>query len=137
MLLLDTHTWIWIINGDDKIQKSGFFNIIQRSVKSSDIFISAISLWEAAMLVSKGRLVLSENTMEWINQASSAPGLSIQPLTPEIAVESTILPGNFHGDPADRIIVATARIFNATLLTFDKEIIKYSQKGYVNIVKPK
>ena len=137
MLLLDTHTWIWTINGDDKIQKSGFFNFIQKAVKSSDIFISAISLWEAAMLVSKGRLVLSENTMEWIHQASSAPGLSIQPITPEIAVESTMLPGNFHGDPADRIIVATARIFNATLLTFDKEIIKYAQKGYINIVKPK
>jgi len=137
MLILDTHIWIWAINGDEKIQRSGFLNQIQKSVKNNNIFISAISLWEVAMLVSKGRLKLSENTLEWINNASSAPGLSIQPLTPEIAFESTILPDNFHGDPADRLIVATARVRNATLLTFDQEIIKYSKKGYVNILKPK
>jgi len=137
MLILDTHIWIWAINGDEKIQKSGFLNQIQKSVKNNNIFISAISLWEVAMLVSKGRLKLSENTLEWINNASSAPGLSIQPLTPEIAFESTILPDNFHGDPADRLIVATTRVLNATLLTFDQEIIEYSKKGYVNILTPK
>lgn len=137
MLILDTHIWIWAINGDEKIQKSGFLNQIQKSVKNNTIFISAISLWEVAMLVSKGRLILSENTLAWINNASSAPGLSVQPLTPEIAFESTILPDNFHGDPADRLIVATARVLNATLLTFDQEILKYAKKGYVNILKPK
>jgi len=111
-------------------------NPIQKSVKDNSVLISAISLWEVAMLVSKGRIVFSENTMEWLNHASSAPGLSICPLSPEIAYESTVLPGDFHGDPADRMIVATARVLNATLLTFDKEIVKYSQKGYLNIIRP-
>jgi PIN domain nuclease of toxin-antitoxin system len=136
MIILDTHIWIWAINGDDKIKNAGFLNPVQKAVKDNSVFISAISLWEVAMLASKGRIVFSENTMEWLNHASSAPGMSIYPLSPEIAYESTALPGDFHGDPADRMIVATARVLNATLLTFDKEIIKYSEKGYLNIIRP-
>ncbi len=89
------------------------------------------------MLVAKQRIILHENTLDWLKNATSAPGISIYPISPEVAYESTILPGNFHGDPADRMIVATARINNGTLLTFDKEIITYSQYGYVKILKPK
>ncbi|MES0488807.1 MAG: type II toxin-antitoxin system VapC family toxin [Leptospirales bacterium] len=137
MIVLDTHTWIWTINGDEKIKKSGFLQIIQKSIKDHTIFIPAISIWELAMLVSKERIKLSENTLDWIEQASSAPGMSVYPLSPEIAYESTVLPGNFHGDPADRMIVATARVLHATLLTFDKQIIKYASEGYLNIAKPK
>jgi PIN domain nuclease of toxin-antitoxin system len=137
MLILDTHSWIWAINGDRKIQKSGFLNHIQNSVQNNSLIISSISLWEVAMLISKGRIILTENTIDWMNNASSAPGLSVHPITSEIAYESTVLPDSFHGDPADRLIVATARVLNATLLTFDQEIIKYAKRGYVNIINPK
>jgi len=136
MIVLDTHTWIWTINGDSKIKSSGFLNIINKNVKEHSILIPAISLWELSMLVSKERIILSENTLDWIKLASSAPGMSIYPVSPEIAYESTVLPGEFHGDPADRMIVATARVLNATLLTFDKQILKYSLKGYVKTIKP-
>lgn len=135
MLILDTHIWIWLINGDEKIKNYGFINHINKAIKKEAIIIPAISTWEVAMLVSKERIMLSENTLDWIKNASSAPGISIYPLTPEIAYESTILPGNFHGDPADRMIVATARVLNGTLITFDKQIIEYSKSGYVKIIK--
>ena len=114
-IILDTHIWIWLINGDKKIKDSGFLPIINKAVKSSDIKVSAISTWEVSMLALKNRIILTENTLDWINKALSAPGLNLYPLTPEIAYESSILPGNFHGDPADRIITATARILNSTL----------------------
>ena len=135
-LVLDTHIWIWLINGDKKIKKSNFLPYINDAVKLSGIKIPAISVWEVSMLVKKGRIVLSENTMEWINNALTAPGVSLYPLTPAVSYESTVLPGNFHGDPADRMIVATARILNAHLLTFDKPIHEYAKKGYVKVIKP-
>lgn len=133
MVVLDTHVWIWIVNGDEKIEKAGFLPIINKAVKKSEIIIPAICTWEVAMLAAKGRISISGNTLEWIYTASSAPGTSIYPLSPEIAYESTVLPGDFHGDPADRLIVATARITGGTLLTFDRHIIEYSRQGYVKI----
>ncbi len=136
MLILDTHVWVWLINGDEKIKNAGYLPYINKAVKSHGLVISAISTWEVAMLVAKERIVLSENTLDWINNASSAPGMSIYPLSPEVACESTMLPGEFHGDPADRIIAATARVLNGTLLTFDKQILKYAKKGYINIIEP-
>ncbi|HPJ44353.1 MAG TPA: type II toxin-antitoxin system VapC family toxin [Spirochaetota bacterium] len=137
MFILDTHVWIWLINGDEKIRKAGFLTSINNALKNHSIIIPAICTWEISMLVAKNRISLTENTLEWINKASSAPGISIFPLSPEVAYESTILPGEFHGDPADRMIVATARITNGTLLTFDKQIINYAKKGYVKLQTPK
>ena len=128
ILVLDTHVWIWLLK---IVEKSGFLPHINRGVKNHLIKIPAISLWEVSMLSLKNRIVLSETTLEWLKSALSAPGISLQPLTPEIAYESTALPGNFHGDPADRLIVSTTRILNGTLLTADKEILKYSKSGYV------
>jgi len=134
ILVLDTHVWIWLLNGDKIIEKSGFLQHINKGVKNHSIKIPAISLWEVSMLSLKSRIVLSENTLEWLKTALGAPGISIQPITPEIAYESTMLPDNFHGDPADRLIVATTRILNATLLTLDKKILEYSKKGYIKTV---
>lgn len=137
MLILDTHVFIWLINGNKLLQKTGLLTHIQKAAKKSSIYIPAISLWEISMLVSKNRITLSENTIDWIKNATSAPGISIFPLSPEVAYESTILPGEFHADPADRMIVATARILDWTLVTFDKRIINYGKHGYVKILSPK
>jgi len=131
MVILDTHVWIWIVNGDEKIKKAGFLKIIEKAVKNNEILIPAICTWEVAMLAAKGRISISGNTLEWIHNASTAPGTRIYPLSPEIAYESTVLPGDFHGDPSDRLIVATARITGGTLLTFDRQIIEYSRQGHV------
>lgn len=137
MIVLDTHIFLWLINGNKEIIESGFLPAINKAIKDNSIIIPAISLWEISMLVAKQRIILHKNTIDWLKDATSAPGISVYPISPEVAYESTVLPGTFHGDPADRMIVATSRITDGTLLTFDKEIIAYSQHGYVKILKPK
>jgi PIN domain nuclease of toxin-antitoxin system len=101
----------------------------------NDVRVSAISVWEIGMLESKGRISFSENIMAWTNKALAAPGIRLAPITPEIAIRSSRLPGNFHGDPADRIIVATALGLGATLITRDRKIIEYGNMNYINVIK--
>ncbi len=136
MLILDTHVLIWLVNGDERMRKSGFLPSIDRALKDSSIVVPAISLWEIAMLSSKGRIVLAGNTIDWIKNATSAPGINVHPLSPEVAFESTVLPGVFHQDPADRMIIATARITDGILLTFDKAIMEYAKLGFVKTMSP-
>jgi PIN domain nuclease of toxin-antitoxin system len=83
------------------------------------------------MLDAKGRVRLGRDCLGWINEALTAPGVSLAALSPEIAVESNQLPGPFHGDPADRLIVATTRCLNAILVTKDERILVYSAKGFI------
>ncbi len=87
--------------------------------------LSAISVWEVAKKVSLGKMSLSIPIRDWLAQATRKPFIELIPLDIEIALESTVLPGTFHKDPADQIIVASARVNNLTLLTTDKQIIKY------------
>lgn len=87
------------------------------------------------MLEQHGRVALPMNILSWIHEALTKPGISLAPLTAEIAIESSNLPGNFHGDPADRIIVATARAWNATLLTKDQRLIDYSHHRHVRVLE--
>ena len=88
--------------------------------------VSAISCWEIAKLVEYGRLELSTSLDEWFDQASGATlACNLLALTPEIAIESTRLPGEFHRDPADQIIVATARVYGCSLVTSDEKIVNY------------
>jgi PIN domain nuclease of toxin-antitoxin system len=87
------------------------------------------------MLESHGRVALPMSIQNWVNEALTKPGISLVPLTPEIALESSNLPGNLHGDPADRIIVATARARNATLLTKDHRLIEYSRQRHVRVLE--
>jgi PIN domain nuclease of toxin-antitoxin system len=123
MIVLDTHAWIWWVDGDRRLTQS------QRSVISAEeanlIGVSAISCWEVAKLVELGRVVLSCSLEDWLDQALSYPGVQLIALTPEIAVESTRLPGDFHRDPADQIIVATARVYGCPLVTSDEKILRY------------
>ncbi len=84
-----------------------------------------MSCWEIAKLAERGRLGLACSIEEWMEQALAYPGIELLPLTPQIAIESTTLPGNFHRDPADQIIVATARIHDLALLTVDRLILDY------------
>jgi PIN domain nuclease of toxin-antitoxin system len=92
--------------------------------------ISAITPWEIALLVSKGRVTLAQDVMDWINTALAVPGVRLTPLQPEIAVESTRLPFEMNPDPADRILVGTARHLGATLVTADQALLELSNKGH-------
>ncbi len=133
-LILDTHVWIWLVNGDKKLESSKALLQIERASKNSSLLVSAISVWEVAMLEAKGKINFPVSCMDWIEQALLAPGIVLGPLLPKIAVESTRLPGNFHGDPADRIIVATARNMKAALVTDDLKIKEYASLGYLEVL---
>jgi PIN domain nuclease of toxin-antitoxin system len=132
-LLLDTHAWLWLMSGT-----SEFSSIVQDQIEQAaqqhPIYISAISVWEVGMLVAKKRIQLQQDVLQWVQTALKAPGTQLIPLLPEIAIESTRLPGEFHGDPADRMIVATARHAGITLLTRDEKIVTYAQQGYLNVI---
>jgi PIN domain nuclease of toxin-antitoxin system len=108
--------------------------VINRAAASGQLRIAAISVWEAALLASRGRVVVDRPLAQWIMEAVSAPGLLIEPLLPQIAVEAWSLPETFHRDPADRLIVATARVENATLMTRDQRILDYAARGHLTAI---
>jgi PIN domain nuclease of toxin-antitoxin system len=130
MIVLDTHVWIWWVHGEDRLSEAQ--TEIIKANETSLIGVSAISCWEAAKLVQYGRLELPSPLQEWFSQALSYPGIRLLELTPEIAIESTLLPGDFHRDPADQIIVATARVHGCALVTSDAKIIKYVHVGTIS-----
>ncbi len=133
--LLDTHVWIWLLSGNKHLQKSNSFKYILKASKYSGLNISIISIWELAMLEAKARIILSTEINSWIEKALKAPGLKLVPISPSILIDSTRLPGFFRGDPADRILIATARYLQCPVITADKSILKYSLKGFVRTVK--
>jgi PIN domain nuclease of toxin-antitoxin system len=125
LVLLDTHIWVWVVAGDKRLRLPSFLRSLEQWTSTTSIRVSIISVWEVAMLEAKGRLVLSMDCAEWMRRALNAPGVALAPLTPEIAVGSSHLPGAFHGDPADRIIVATALVLGAPLVSSDDRMAKY------------
>jgi len=134
-LLLDTHCWLWKQFGNtEKFSRQGR-RLIEKATQSGDLRVSVISVWEIGMLEAKGRLALKISCTEWVNQALTTPGLSLFPLTPEIAIESSRLPGEIHADPADRILLATTRITGARLLTADERLLAYGRQHHALTVQ--
>lgn len=133
-VLLDTHAWIWLVLGEKKlIHKTVLF--VEEALNKQSVYLSDISLWEVSMSAKKGRITLGQPTLSWIKNAIKLSGVHLVRLTPEINVESTELPGEFHGDPADRLLIATARILNLTLITRDEKILEYGETKRVNTLK--
>ena len=119
MIVLDTHAWLFWV--DDNLKE--FPRPVLRKMRKADTLgVSVISCWEIAMLVAKQRLSFRIDVKDWIDQALQYPGMRLLNLDPDIAVLSTRLPGEFHGDPADRIIVATCMKHGAPLITKDRRI---------------
>lgn len=129
LLLLDTHTLVWSINDGPKLGK-GSKESIRVAAAEGRVLVSAITPWEIALLVSKGRLALGADVMAWVRDALTIPGLTLAPLEPEIAIASTRLPFEMHADPADRILVATARHLGATLVTADGALLGFARQGH-------
>ena len=128
-VLLDTHVLVWHMEGSRKIGK-WTQAAVEKAAESDAALVSAITPWEIALLVSKGRLKLGTDVMDWLRDALANPGLHVAPLEPEIAVASTRLPFDIHADPADRILVATARHLGATFVTADKALLELAKNGY-------
>lgn len=124
MIMLDTHTWVWWVSNPEKLSIPARERI-EKGVIDKNIFISSISAWEVAMLTARGRLKLTMDAREWIAKSELLPFLRFIPVTNQIAIKSVSLPGKLHSDPADRIIVATAIIQEATLITADEKILDY------------
>lgn len=132
-VLLDTHTWVWLVNGDGNLSVAAR-KAVADAATTARVYVSAISTWELGMLEAKGRIRLGRDVLAWISAAVSRPGISLVPLTPEIAVASSRLPGYLHGDPADRILIATARVLPATLITHDARILAYGATEQVAVL---
>jgi PIN domain nuclease of toxin-antitoxin system len=133
-ILLDTHCWIWMQFGHVERFSRAARAAIVRSAQRGEVCVSIISVWEVGMLEAKGRLELKMSCAEWVKQALATPGLLLYPLTPEIALESSRLPGRFHGDPADRILLATVRITGARLLTKDERLLEYGRLRHAAVL---
>ena len=123
MILLDTHIWIWWVHGDSNLTIKHSKAI--QSHEPIGLGVSIISCWEVAKLVEYNRLQLPLPVEQWIATALDYPGVTLLSLSPEIAIESTQLPGQIHRDPADQIIAATARLHDISLVTQDRKLIKY------------
>jgi len=124
MILLDTHALIWLVDSPEKLSKKAQ-KFIQKETKNGIVYASSFSIWEIYMLIKKGRLVLSRDVDSWVKEVENLHSIKFIPLDNQIAAKSVNLPDSFHDDPADRIIVATAREFGATLITIDQKIRKY------------
>jgi PIN domain nuclease of toxin-antitoxin system len=129
VIVLDTHAWVFFVEGQPLRPKA--VSEINQARQEGNLAISAMSCWEVSLLVRKGRLTLSPDIGVWLDRALSIPGMSVAPLTEKVAIDAANLPGAFHDDPADRFIVATARVFGATLVTRDHAILRYAGQGHV------
>ena len=133
MLLLDTHVAIWLAFGTELTQASR--DRITRERESEGVGISAVTVWEVGNLVRKGKLGLQLTLSAWVERFRATHGFHDVPLSTDIVIEAANLPGQLHGDPADRFLVATARHLDIPLVTRDKRILAYAKAGHVRVVK--
>lgn len=134
LTVLDTHVWIWVVERDRTALSAPAIEAIERAAGGGAVRISAISVWEVAMLEAKGRISLSRPVDDRVYAALHAPGVRLLPLSPEIAIGSTRLPGEPRGDPGDRILMASARHLGGQLATCDREILDYAECGQLKIL---
>jgi PIN domain nuclease of toxin-antitoxin system len=131
VLILDTHIWVWWNQRDPQLsqcQKSAI-----EDARLQGIGVCTITLVEIARLVQRGRITLPKPVQQWFDMALAQEGVTLISITPSISIDSVTLPGMFQRDPADRLIVATARTYDCPLVTADREILAYP---YVKLVRP-
>lgn len=126
MIVLDTHALIWWVNGAGELSANAERAIDdERSGEDGAILVSSITAWEMAMLVERGRLTLTMALEDWLALVESIDRVTFVPVDNTVAIAPTRLPGDFHKDPADRMLVALTRRFNAAIVTADEKIRSY------------
>lgn len=124
MLLLDTHAWFWWVQDPIRIPLKTRRRL-EEEEEDGSLLVSAVSVWEIALKTSIGKLELPMDVRSWVAAAKVYPAIHVLPLSDEVALESTLLPGAFHNDPADRFLVALARVKKVPLVTADRKIRDY------------
>ena len=123
MIVLDSHIWVWWVLGNPKLSPE--HHKVLQEAEGEGLGVSIISCWEVAKLVELGRLELPMAIEQWLAHALRYPGVQLLDLTVEIVVDATRLPGEFHRDPADQMLVATARCLEVPLASADRKILAY------------
>lgn len=130
MILLDTQALVWTMEGSSKLGPKA----VQAEAESQEVIVSTISLWEISLLASRGRLVLSLPIEQWADKVVQEAGISILPVTRAIAIDAGFMPGYEHGDPGDRIVIATARSIPCPVMTSDHRILAFAKAGHVRAI---
>lgn len=133
-LLLDTHVWVYYAGVPNELLPA-VVRTIDKARDTGLLFISVISIWEIALLVRKKRLALPMSPARWTEEALKLTGLNLLAFTPEIAIESVDLPEPMHKDPADRILVASARVERMTLVTRDREVLAFAKATKLSVLE--
>ena len=130
-LLLDTHVWLWALEDSRERMCDAAFGLVSAAAADRRLYVSDISFWEVSLKAAKGSLLLSVDPLLWLERAARAPGIQALALTRDVLIQSTRLPGEMHGDPADRMLVAQAQLAGLTLMTCDAQLVRYAkaQKG--------
>ena len=126
-LLLDTHIWIWYVDGDESQLAPPTRALLERAGRGSSLLVSDISYWEVAVKAAKGRLTLALDAAVWLRRAEAAPGVRFLPLDRQTLLLSARLTGAVHNDPADRMLIAAAQLNGLPLVTADQRIIEYAE----------
>ena len=126
-LLLDTHIWLWYLEGTERELTPAALVLLRRANRVHQLLVSDVSVWEIGTKVAKGRLQLALDVSLWVARAERAPGITFLPLDRPTLLFSTALPGKVHGDPADRMLIASALLQGCALVTADRTIIGYAR----------
>lgn len=134
-ILLDTHVWIWVAGGNP-IMTPASRKAIDRAQEGEHLLISPISIWEISKLVERKRIILEMDVTDWLKQWVELPGILTAEFSFQVALLSNRLPGIIHGDPADRILIASAYEENAVLVTADEKILNYGEDHFISVYDP-
>jgi PIN domain nuclease of toxin-antitoxin system len=126
VLLLDTHVWIWLLDGDSRRIGPRTRRLLDKAHARAALRVSPVSIFEVSALHTTGRLALSRSLEQWLDAAIDGAGIRLAPISRQVAVDAGLLPRDLVGDPMDRLLVATARQADATLVTADSKILDYA-----------
>jgi PIN domain nuclease of toxin-antitoxin system len=134
MVLLDTCAAIWLFEQAPLSQVS--LAAVRSAAISTGVFVSPVSAWEVGLLATGSRRSLSfePSAQAWFDDLLALPGVRLIPLTHRAAIAASSLPGHFHRDPADRLLIATARELGVPLVTRDRRILDYAGQGHVDAI---
>lgn len=133
MLLLDTHVLLWLVFANPALNRD-IAQQVEQEAAEGRVHVSPVNFWEIGNLVRLNRVTLIEDALDWSRRLMTTGIVRLAPFTADIAVQTSFLPGKIHRDPADRMLIATARAIGARLVTHDRRIIAYAEDGHLSVM---